>query len=186
LAIRLGKHPHGRRECHDTERDRCNRRQTCEAEHDDAVTMFCKLIGRLFSQANNRKKQRRTDAHQEMAKALFGISVGRRKSMTCRRSCLRASRLHQFRSVRSTFGAKHDLASRALTQAVEHFVSKDRLRHRQHQAQASSEFAGVNHTGNPLEMICRHAHQKEECVHPMMLLRTVAECDLPLNITALP
>ncbi|BCH67492.1 hypothetical protein RvVAT039_pl03250 (plasmid) [Agrobacterium vitis] len=37
---------------------------------DDAVTMFCKLIGRLFSQANNRKKQRRTDAHHETAKAL--------------------------------------------------------------------------------------------------------------------
>lgn len=31
---------------------------------DDAVTMFCKLIGRLFSQANNRKKQRRTDARR--------------------------------------------------------------------------------------------------------------------------
>jgi hypothetical protein len=32
--------------------------------------MFCKLIGRLFSQANNRKKPRRTDAHHETAKAL--------------------------------------------------------------------------------------------------------------------
>ena len=31
---------------------------------DDAVAMFCKLIGRLFSQANNRKRQRQADAHQ--------------------------------------------------------------------------------------------------------------------------
>lgn len=37
---------------------------------DDAVTMFIKLIGRLFSQANNRKKQRHAETRKETAKAL--------------------------------------------------------------------------------------------------------------------
>lgn len=37
---------------------------------DDAVTMFIKLIGRLFSQANNRKKQRHMNARLETSKAL--------------------------------------------------------------------------------------------------------------------
>jgi hypothetical protein len=37
---------------------------------DDAVTMFIKLMGRLFSQANNRKKQRHMDGRTDTAKAL--------------------------------------------------------------------------------------------------------------------
>ncbi|KOF12405.1 transposase [Ensifer adhaerens] len=37
---------------------------------DDAVTMFIKLIGRLFSQANNRKKQRHMNSRIETSKAL--------------------------------------------------------------------------------------------------------------------
>lgn len=37
---------------------------------DDAVTMFIKLMGRLFSQANNRKKQRHMDCRPDTAKAL--------------------------------------------------------------------------------------------------------------------
>ncbi|MGX5806441.1 hypothetical protein ACWGS9_35705, partial [Bradyrhizobium sp. Arg314] len=37
---------------------------------DDAVTMFIKLIGRLFSQANNRMKQRHMDARPETSKIL--------------------------------------------------------------------------------------------------------------------
>ena len=37
---------------------------------DDAVSMFIKLIGRLFSQANNRKKQRHIDCRPDTAKAL--------------------------------------------------------------------------------------------------------------------
>lgn len=37
---------------------------------DDAVTMFIKLIGRLFSKANNRKKQRHMNARMETSKAL--------------------------------------------------------------------------------------------------------------------
>jgi TnpA family transposase len=37
---------------------------------DDALTMFIKLIGRLFSQANNRKKQRHMNARIETSKAL--------------------------------------------------------------------------------------------------------------------
>lgn len=37
---------------------------------DDAVTMFIKLIGRLFSQANNRKKQRQMNSRIETSKAL--------------------------------------------------------------------------------------------------------------------
>ena len=37
---------------------------------DDAVSMFIKLMGRLFSQANNRKKQRHTDCRPDTAKAL--------------------------------------------------------------------------------------------------------------------
>lgn len=37
---------------------------------DDAVSMFIKLIGRLFSQANNRKKQRHMDCRPDTAKAL--------------------------------------------------------------------------------------------------------------------
>jgi hypothetical protein len=37
---------------------------------DDAVTMFVKLIGRLFSQANNRKKQRHTETRKETTKVL--------------------------------------------------------------------------------------------------------------------
>lgn len=37
---------------------------------DDTVTMFIKLIGRLFSQANNRKKQRHMDCRPDTAKAL--------------------------------------------------------------------------------------------------------------------
>jgi TnpA family transposase len=37
---------------------------------DDAVTMFIKLIGRLFSQANNRKKQRHMDSRPEASKVL--------------------------------------------------------------------------------------------------------------------
>ncbi|MDG4892706.1 Tn3 family transposase [Mesorhizobium sp. WSM4976] len=37
---------------------------------DDAVTMFIKLMGRLFSQANNRKKQRQIDCRPDTAKAL--------------------------------------------------------------------------------------------------------------------
>ncbi len=37
---------------------------------DDAVTMFIKLIGRLFSQANNRKKQRHMNSRLETSKAL--------------------------------------------------------------------------------------------------------------------
>ena len=37
---------------------------------DDAVSMFIKLIGRLFSQANNRKKQRHMDSRLDTAKAL--------------------------------------------------------------------------------------------------------------------
>ncbi|PWJ74137.1 uncharacterized protein DUF4158 [Pseudaminobacter salicylatoxidans] len=37
---------------------------------DDAVTMFIKLIGRLFSRANNRKKQRHAETRKETAKAL--------------------------------------------------------------------------------------------------------------------
>ncbi|MBZ9711556.1 Tn3 family transposase [Mesorhizobium sp. ESP7-2] len=37
---------------------------------DDAVTMFIKLMGRLFSQANNRKKQRHMDCRRDTAKAL--------------------------------------------------------------------------------------------------------------------
>ena len=37
---------------------------------DDAVAMFIKLMGRLFSQANNRKKQRQMDCRPDTAKAL--------------------------------------------------------------------------------------------------------------------
>ena len=37
---------------------------------DDAVTMFIKLMGRLFSQANNRKKQRHMDCRPDTTKAL--------------------------------------------------------------------------------------------------------------------
>jgi hypothetical protein len=37
---------------------------------DDAVTMFIKLVGRLFSQANNRKKQRHMDCRRDTANAL--------------------------------------------------------------------------------------------------------------------
>ena len=37
---------------------------------DNAVTMFIKLMGRLFSQANNRKKQRHMDCRPDTAKAL--------------------------------------------------------------------------------------------------------------------
>jgi hypothetical protein len=37
---------------------------------DDAVTMFIKLVGRLLSQANNRKKQRHMDCRRDTAKAL--------------------------------------------------------------------------------------------------------------------
>jgi TnpA family transposase len=37
---------------------------------DDAMMMFIKLMGRLFSQANNRKKQRHMNARLEMSKAL--------------------------------------------------------------------------------------------------------------------
>ena len=37
---------------------------------DDAVSMFIKLMGRLFSKANNRKKQRHMDCRPETAKAL--------------------------------------------------------------------------------------------------------------------
>ena len=37
---------------------------------DDAVTMFIKLIGRLFSQAINRKKQRHAETRKETAKVL--------------------------------------------------------------------------------------------------------------------
>jgi hypothetical protein len=37
---------------------------------DDAVTMFIKLMGKLFSQANNRKKQRQIDCRPNTAKAL--------------------------------------------------------------------------------------------------------------------
>ncbi|PRA79323.1 DDE transposase, partial [Ochrobactrum sp. MYb29] len=37
---------------------------------DDAVTMFIKLIGRLFSKANNKKKQRHMNARMETSKAL--------------------------------------------------------------------------------------------------------------------
>ncbi|TCR97788.1 hypothetical protein EV281_1105 [Rhizobium sp. BK418] len=37
---------------------------------DDAVTMFIKLMGKLFSQANNRKKQRQMDCRATTAKAL--------------------------------------------------------------------------------------------------------------------
>lgn len=37
---------------------------------DDAVMMFIKLMGRLFSQANNRKKQRHMNARMETSKAL--------------------------------------------------------------------------------------------------------------------
>lgn len=36
---------------------------------DDAVTMFIKLIGRLFSQANNRMKQWHMDCSPDTAKA---------------------------------------------------------------------------------------------------------------------
>ncbi|WP_425374561.1 hypothetical protein [Mesorhizobium waimense] len=37
---------------------------------DDAVTMFIKLMGRLFSQANSRKKQRHMEGRTDTAKAL--------------------------------------------------------------------------------------------------------------------
>ncbi|CUX56936.1 transposase (fragment) [Agrobacterium fabrum str. J-07] len=37
---------------------------------DDAVTMFIKLMGKLFSQANNRKRQRQIDCRPNTAKAL--------------------------------------------------------------------------------------------------------------------
>jgi hypothetical protein len=37
---------------------------------DDAVSMFIKLMGRLFSQANNRKKRRHIDGRPDTAKAL--------------------------------------------------------------------------------------------------------------------
>ena len=37
---------------------------------DDAVMMFIKLMGRLFSQANNRKKQRHMNTRLETSKAL--------------------------------------------------------------------------------------------------------------------
>lgn len=37
---------------------------------DDAMTMFIKLMGRLFSQANNRRKQRHMNARMETSKAL--------------------------------------------------------------------------------------------------------------------
>lgn len=37
---------------------------------DDAVAMFIKLMGRLFSKANNRKKQRHMDARPETSKIL--------------------------------------------------------------------------------------------------------------------
>jgi TnpA family transposase len=37
---------------------------------DDAVTMFIKLMGRLFSQANNRKKQRHMNTRMETSRAL--------------------------------------------------------------------------------------------------------------------
>ncbi|TWC75774.1 hypothetical protein FB593_12813 [Rhizobium sp. SJZ105] len=37
---------------------------------DDAVMMFIKLMGRLFSQANNRKNQRYINARIETSKAL--------------------------------------------------------------------------------------------------------------------
>jgi TnpA family transposase len=37
---------------------------------DDAIIMFSKLIGRLFSRANNRKKQRHAESRKDTAKAL--------------------------------------------------------------------------------------------------------------------
>ncbi len=37
---------------------------------DDAITMFCKPMGRLFSRTNNRKRQRQAESHQDTAKAL--------------------------------------------------------------------------------------------------------------------
>ncbi|MEH0296215.1 DUF4158 domain-containing protein, partial [Agrobacterium sp. CCNWLW71] len=42
----------------------------CQKLTDDAVTMFIKLMGKLFSQANNRKKQRQMDCRANTAKAL--------------------------------------------------------------------------------------------------------------------
>ncbi|ANV25347.1 Tn3 family transposase [Rhizobium pusense] len=42
----------------------------CQKITDDAVTMFIKLMGKLFSQANNRKKQRQMDCRANTAKAL--------------------------------------------------------------------------------------------------------------------
>ena len=37
---------------------------------DDSVAMFIRLMGRLFSQASNRKKQRHMDCRLDTAKAL--------------------------------------------------------------------------------------------------------------------
>lgn len=42
----------------------------CQKLTDEAVTMFIKLMGKLFSQANNRKKQRQMDCRANTAKAL--------------------------------------------------------------------------------------------------------------------
>lgn len=42
----------------------------CQKLTDDAVTMFIKLMGKLFSQANNRKQQRQMDCRANTAKAL--------------------------------------------------------------------------------------------------------------------
>src|SRR3546814_2269536 len=42
----------------------------CQKITDDAVTLFIKLMGKLFSQANNRKKQRQMDCRANTAKAL--------------------------------------------------------------------------------------------------------------------
>jgi len=42
---------------------------------DDAVSMFIKLMGRLFSQANNRKKQRHMDCRPDVGSHFGGVCV---------------------------------------------------------------------------------------------------------------
>ena len=61
---------------------------------DDAVTMFIKLMGRLFSQANSRKKQRHMDCRPEPPKhcgmfldTITGPAVGQRQGCGTRWRC---------------------------------------------------------------------------------------------------
>jgi hypothetical protein len=85
----------------------------CQKRTDDAVTMVIKLMGKLFSQANNRKKQRQMDCRANTAKALrmFLDTITNLKSPNdYGRNALRASGLHSSRGRRGC-GAPGSLLS---------------------------------------------------------------------------